>query len=145
MALRLCGLIYRLAVAVDQFGKHHQPLGRGANIVRGIAGDQGELRVIGGLDDADIFRHHDFFARYFISKGAAAAANLNLVALVEFIDMAEKSVTMGRDDRVSVLARLGGFLHVPGAFREFSPRSAFYDDCVHIDLGDHQAREHLVG
>ena len=36
-------------------------------------------------------------------------------------------------------------LHVARAFRELSARRALHDDCVHINLGDHQAGEHLLG
>src|SRR5579864_1529146 len=114
-------LICRLAVTIYEFGKHDEPLGRGANVIGGIAGDESKLRIVGRLDHADIFRHYDSFSGDLISENAAAAADLNLVALVQFIDMPEKGIAMGRDHRVSGLAGLGSLLHVAGTFRKFVP------------------------
>jgi hypothetical protein len=141
----LRGLVRWLAITVYQFGKHHQPLRRGANVIRGITGDQRQLRVVGRLDHADIFRHHNSLTGDFISKSAAAASDLYLVALVELVDMAEKCIAMGRDHRVSRLAGLGGLLHVSGAFGKFPSRGAFHHNCVHLNLGNLQTRQHLVG
>jgi len=72
-------LIRRLAVTIDQFGKDDQTLGCGANVIRGITGDQRELWVICWFDDADVFRHYDLASGNFEGKSAAAAADLYLV------------------------------------------------------------------
>ena len=135
----------RLAVASNKPGKYHEALWCRANVIRGIAGDEGQLRIVGLPDYAYIFRFDDSFSGDGIGKGAAAAAYLNLVALAQLVDVPEEGIAMSGDDGIACLARLRGLLHVARAFREFSARCALYDDCVHIDLGDHQAREHLLG
>src|ERR1043165_2058612 len=113
-----------LTVAFNQPRKHHQPLRRGANVIRGIAGDQRQLRIVGRLDYADGFRLDDSFSGDSISKRTAAAAHLYLIALVQFIDVAEEGITMSGDDGIACLAGLRGLLHVARAFRELSARRA---------------------
>lgn len=140
------GLLARLAVvaAADQSGKYHQALRRRAYVIGRITGDERQLRIVSLLEHAYIVRLDNTLAGDFEGKDAAVAPDLYLVAFGQFVDVAKESITMAGDYRVAGFAGHGSLLHMPGARGERFARHPFNQNCVHIDLGNDHACEHMV-
>lgn len=66
---------------LHHFGEHDEPIGRGSDVVRGIAGDQGQAAVGTWAEHRKVFRLHHLLAGDPVGVDIAVATHLDAVAL----------------------------------------------------------------
>src|SRR5438067_9892685 len=109
--LRLSGCGWRIGC---QLREHNQSLGRRADIVSRVAGDQRKFRVRGSFDHRDVIRLNYPLPNYFVVVLLTIALHDDYVTFVQLVNVAEESVPMGGNHRIAVLARSRGLIHVAG-------------------------------
>src|SRR5579864_1101033 len=132
-----------------RFGNHlrhnDQPLRGGADGMRWIAGDECQLSVLGGTQNGKVCRLDNPPSSHHVMKQLASAQNVDIVAIAETVNVAEKCVAMPGNDRVPNASRNGGFREMRRTQQKRMARRPLEHDVFEVNSGNGQFSQRWIG
>ena len=124
---------------------HYETLGRGAHVIKGVAGDEVELRLAALMKGGDVVGRNDGGGYDLVAKIIAAVIEGDDVALMDVLQNAEVGVAMSGNDAVAWSSWHGGSGHVSRSAAKIGIVATFYDEELGVEARDGQFRDRGSG